>query len=138
MNIKAIALASVIGLSAPAITDITLNSQSASAMPTDFVRPSGAFMDGRRNWVVLLKLDEFGNYSYEGIDRKNGGSLVLKNAEISGNRQRYTYTFRNGGHRYIIAYRPKDPTIIRLTVVNPQGRTILNRLMERIGDDWDV
>ncbi|MGD1803838.1 hypothetical protein ACP6PL_00105 [Dapis sp. BLCC M126] len=45
MNIKAIALASVIGLSTPAIADIILNYHSASAMPIDFVRPTGAFMD---------------------------------------------------------------------------------------------
>ena len=138
MNIKAIALASVIGLSAPAIADISFNSHSASAMPTDFVRPTGAFMDNSENWVVWLKLDEFGNYTYEALDRKNGGSLTLKNASLRGNRKRYTYTFRNGSHKYIIAHRPKDPSIIRLTVVNPQGYVILNRLMERVGNDWDV
>ncbi|NEP08449.1 MAG: hypothetical protein F6K25_04615 [Okeania sp. SIO2G4] len=138
MNIKAIALASVIGLSTPAVADITLNSHSASAMPTDFVRPTGAFMDNSENWVVWLKLDEFGNYTYEAQSRKTGATLTLKNASITGNNQRYTYTFRNGSHKYIIAHRPKDPSIIRLTVVNPQGYVILNRLMEKVGNDWDV
>ncbi len=138
MNIKAIALASVIGLSVPTIADITLNYDSASAMPTDFVRPTGAFMDNSENWVVWLKLDEFGNYTYEAQSRKTGSSLTLKNASIKGNSKRYTYTFRNGSHKYIIAHRPKDPSIIRLTVVNPQGDVILNRLMERVGNDWDV
>ncbi|MDJ0516503.1 MAG: hypothetical protein QNJ74_09700 [Trichodesmium sp. MO_231.B1] len=138
MNIKAIALASIIGLSVPAIADITLNSHSASAMPTDFVRPTGAFMDNSENWVVWLKLDEFGNYTYEALSRKTGGSLTLKNAYFGGSSQRYTYTFRNGNHKYIIAHRPKDPSIIRLSVVNPEGDVILNRLMKRVGNDWDV
>ena len=95
-------------------------------------------MDASQQWVVWLKLDEFGAYTYQGQNRKNGSSLELKNPTISGNKQRYTYTFRNGNHEYIIAHQPKDPSFIRLTVVNPQGLTILNRLMERVGDDWDV
>ena len=138
MNIKAIALASVIGLSAPAITAITLNPQSASAMPTDFVRPTGAFMDASQQWVLKLNLDEFGAYTYDALNRNTGDSLNLKNAEIAGNNQRYTYTFKNGDYKYIIAYRPADTEYIRLTVVNPQGNTILNRLMQKVGNDWDV
>lgn len=138
MNIKAIALASVIGLSAPAITAISLSSQSASAMPTDFVRPKGAFMDTSQQWVIKLNLDEFGAYTYEAQNRKTGDNLTLKNPEISGNNQRYTYTFKNGLHKYIIGYQPSDTEYIRLKVVNPQGRTILNRLMKKVGDDWDV
>ncbi|MEB3340202.1 hypothetical protein [Okeania sp.] len=138
MNIKALALASVIGLSVPAIADIALSSHPAAAMPTDFVRPTGAFMDNSQNWVVWLRLDEFGNYTYEGLDRKNGGSLNLKNASMRGNSRRYTYTFENTGYKYIIAHRPKEPSIIRLTVVSPQGKVILNRLMERVGNDWDL
>ncbi len=138
MNIKAIALASIIGLSVPAIADITFNSHSASAMPTDFVRPTGAFMDNSQNWVVWLKLDEFGNYTYEAQSRRSGAFLTLKNPCIKGNNKRYTYTFENGSHTYIIAHRPKDPSIIRLSVVNPQGDVILNRLMEKVGTDWDV
>ena len=138
MNIKAIALASLIGLSAPAITEVAFNTQTASAMPTDFVRPKGAFMDASEQWVVWLKLNEFGVYTYEAQNRKTGDYLTLKNPDISGNKQRYTYTFKNGNYRYVIAHQPKDPEFIRLTVFNPQGRTILNRLMERVGNDWDV
>ncbi|NES06803.1 MAG: hypothetical protein F6K22_30695 [Okeania sp. SIO2F4] len=138
MNIKAIALASIIGLSTPAIADITLNSHSASAMPTDFVRPTGAFMDNSENSVVLLKLDEFGNYTYEAKSGRSGAFLTLKNPYIKGNNKRYTYTFKNGNHKYIIAHRPKNPSIIRLSVVNPQGYVILNHLMEKLGTDWDV
>ncbi|KST65489.1 hypothetical protein [Mastigocoleus testarum] len=138
MNIKAIALASVIGLSAPVVTQVAFNTQTASAVPVDFVRPKGAFMDASEQWVVWLKLNEFGVYTYEAQNRKTGDYLTLKNPEISGNRRRYTYTFKNGKYRYVIAHQPKDAEFIRLTVVNPQGYTILNRLMERVGDDWDV
>jgi len=138
MNIKAIALITILGLATPAIADVALNTKTASAMPTDFNRPTGAFMNGSQQWVVWLKLDEFGAYTYQGLNRKNGSSLELKNPTISGNKQRYSYTFRNNNYKYIIAHQPKDPDFIRLTVVNPQGLTVLNELMEYRGQDWDV
>lgn len=138
MNIKAIALASILGISAPAITNLSFSASTASAMPTDFIRPKGAFLDSSTQWLVRLNLDEFGAYTYEGQNRKTGDYLELKNAKISGDKYRYTYTFKNGDYQYVIAFRPSDPEYIRLTVIDPQGRTILNRLMERMGDDWDV
>ncbi|MCJ8281442.1 MAG: hypothetical protein MJK14_16630 [Rivularia sp. ALOHA_DT_140] len=138
MNIKVFALASIIGLSAPAITDIAFNSQSAMAMQTDFVRPTGAFLDNNQERLVKLNLDEFGVYTYQGQNRKTGDSLSLKNPEFSGNNQRYTYTFNNNNYRYIIAYQPSDEEYIRLMVVNPQGNIILNELMKKAGNDWDV
>ncbi|MEL6458425.1 MAG: hypothetical protein AAFX46_04675 [Cyanobacteria bacterium J06636_27] len=138
MNIKAIALASVVGLSAPAITAVTLNPQSASATPRNATRPTGAFLDKSKNWVIRLNYDRYGNYIYDSLDRKNYRTLNLKNPAIAGTYRRYTYTFYNGRHKYIVAHRPNDPQFIRVTVINPQGRTIFNRLMKRVGDDWDV
>ncbi|WP_413161577.1 hypothetical protein ACL6C3_23475 [Capilliphycus salinus ALCB114379] len=138
MNIKAIALAFLLGLSAPAITEIAFSTASVSAMPTDFPAPEGAFIDKSGQWVVKLNLDEFGAYTYEAQNRKTGNSLTLKKYTISGNKQRYTYTFKNGDYKYIIAYRPNDSQYIRLTVIDPEGDEILNRLMEKVGNDWDV
>ncbi|OKH52820.1 hypothetical protein NIES2101_13240 [Calothrix sp. HK-06] len=132
MNIKVIGLAAILGLSAPAITDIALNPQSAVAMPTDFVRPTGAFTDSSTEWVVKLNLDEFGVYTYSGQNTKQGSDLTLKSPEISGNSQSYTYTFKNNSYKYIITYQPADKKHIRLTVVNPQGSTILNKLMAKV------
>lgn len=137
MNIKVIALASIIGFSAPAITDMT-SAKSAMAMPVDFVRPTGAFMDGNQEWVVKLNLDQSGVYTYEGQNRKNGTGLTLKDPEISRNNQSYTYTFKNANYKYIITYQPSSVNNIRLTVVNPQGSTILNKQMAKVGNDWDV
>ncbi|KAF3888129.1 MULTISPECIES: hypothetical protein [Nostocales] len=132
MNIKVIGLAAILGLSAPAITDIVLNPQSAVAMPTDFVRPTGAFTDSSQEWVVKLNLDQFGIYTYSGQNIKQGSDLTLKNPEMSGNNQSYTYTFKNNNYKYIITYQPSDKKHIRLTVVNPQGSTILNKLMAKV------
>ncbi|MEO1431311.1 MAG: hypothetical protein AAFV71_20065 [Cyanobacteria bacterium J06633_8] len=57
MNIKALALASIIGFSAPAIIEAAFTSQGASAMPTDFVRATGTFVDANQEWVVRLYID---------------------------------------------------------------------------------
>ncbi|BAZ20310.1 hypothetical protein NIES4073_11860 [Kalymmatonema gypsitolerans NIES-4073] len=132
MNIKVLALAAILSFSAPAIIDIALNPQTAVAMPTDFVRPTGAFTDNNQEWVVKLNLDQFGIYTYEGQNVKKGSELTLKNPEMSGNSQSYTYSFKNENYKYIITYQPADTKHIRLTVVNPQGSTILNQLMAKV------
>ncbi|MEM9927612.1 MAG: hypothetical protein AAF915_28435 [Cyanobacteria bacterium P01_D01_bin.50] len=128
MNIKAIALASVIGLSAPAITEV-INANSASAMPTDFVRPKGTFADTKQEWELRLYLDEFGVYTYQATNTKNGNSLTLKDPELSREEQAYKYTFKNGQYRYQVIYNASRPKVIALYVFNPSGNVILNRNM---------
>ncbi|MDJ0800970.1 MAG: hypothetical protein QNJ51_29885 [Calothrix sp. MO_167.B12] len=129
MNIKALALASLIGLSAPAITAVGFTTNTASAMPTDFVRPKGTFADVNQEWEVRLYLDQFGVYSYQAINTKNGSSLTLKNPEVSQEEQAYKYTFKNGNYRYQVIYNPSRPKSIFLYVFNPNGNLILSRNM---------
>lgn len=129
MNIKAIALVSILGLGAPAITEVAFTTSSASAMPTDFVRPTGTFADGNQEWEVRLYLDQFGVYSYQAINTKNGSSLTLKNPEVSQEEQAYKYTFKNGKYRYQVIYNPSKPKSIFLYVFNPNGNLILSRNM---------
>ncbi len=128
MNIKALALASVIGLSAPAITEV-ITANSVSAMPTDFVRPTGTFADDKQEWEVRLYLDEFGVYTYQATNTKNGSSLTLKDPELSREEQAYKYTFKNGKYRYQVIYSASRPKTIALYVFNPSGNVILNREM---------
>ncbi len=128
MNIKAIALASVIGLSAPAIAEV-ITANSASAMPTDFVRAKGTFADLSQEWEVRLYIDTFGVYSYEAFNTKSGSSLTLKNPEVSREEQAYKYTFKSGKYRYQVIYNTSKPKAIALYVFNPSGKVILNREM---------
>ncbi len=129
MNIKALALASVIGLSAPAISEVAFNTKTASAMPTDFVRPKGTFADINQEWELRLYLDEFGVYTYQATNTKNGSSLTLKDPELSREEQAYIYTFKNGNYRYRVIYNASRPKAIALYVFNPSGNVILNREM---------
>ena len=134
MNFKALALASVIGLSAPAITEV-ITANSASAMPTDFVRVAGTFVDANQEWVIRLYVDEFGAYTYEGENTKTKASITLKNPEVSREEQAYIYKFKNGGYSYNIIYNPANDKSIALYVFNPSGNVIMTRNMAR---DWDI
>lgn len=77
MNFKALVLVSVMGLSAPAITEAAFTANSAFAMPTDYLRVGGTFVDANQEWVVRLYTDQFGAYTYEGENTKTGASLTF-------------------------------------------------------------
>ncbi|MEC4818887.1 MAG: hypothetical protein SAK29_37280 [Scytonema sp. PMC 1069.18] len=134
MNIKALALASVIGLSAPVLTEVAFTTNIASAMPTDFVRAGGTFVDQNQEWVVRLYVDEFGAYTYQGDNTKTGASLTLKNPEVSREEQAYIYTFKNNNYNYKVIYNPANSKSIALYVFNPNGNVILTRNMTRDED----
>lgn len=114
---------------------VTLNRLLTKASNPGLVYPQGYFKD--EQWGVRLQYKN-GQFTYFGEQFGTSNYLSLNRAEVSGNRQRYTYTFRNNGYQYVIAHRPDDPEIIRLQVIHPNGNTILNRLLTWVGDDYDV
>ncbi|HEY9835061.1 MAG TPA: hypothetical protein V6D26_31205 [Stenomitos sp.] len=122
MNIKAIALASILGLSTPTIADLVLNSPAIAAPQF----PTGTFMDD--TWSVALWFEN-NSYFYQGKNMKTGASLLLSGATTSGNNQRRVFTWRNGPSRYQVVWQPSDPNVIRVQVFSPNGKQILNRLL---------
>lgn len=122
MNIKATALAAILGLSAPTITAIAINSPAIAAPKF----PTGTFMDD--TWSVSLSFEN-NSYFYRGKNMKTGASLLLSGATTSGNNQRRIYTWRNGPNRYQVAWQPSDPGVIRVQVFAANGKEILNRLL---------
>ena len=93
MNIKAIALAAILGLSTPAISTLALNSPSIAAPQF----PTGTFMDD--TWSVSLWFEN-NSYFYQGKNMRTGASLMLSGATTSGNNQRRVFTWRNGPSRW--------------------------------------
>ncbi|QQE64585.1 hypothetical protein GFS31_12660 [Leptolyngbya sp. BL0902] len=83
------------------------------------------------DWVVNLWQAE-GTLHYQAMSRRNGGEMYLSGATQSGTQDRQIYTWRNGGHQYQVTWRPSDPDYIRLQVIDPNGREILNNLLSRI------
>ncbi len=125
MNIKGFVLASILGISIPAITTIA---NTNPVMAQNFSFPEGNFSDG--TWSITLGSSDSGYY-YTGTNLQNGKSIYLSSVNASGNNQRQLYTWRNGKNRYQVVYRPSDPNFIRVQVFSPNGKVILNRLLNR-------
>ncbi|HEY9612345.1 hypothetical protein [Allocoleopsis sp.] len=127
MNIKAITLAAILGLSTPTIADLAINSPVIAAPKF----PTGTFMDD--TWSVSLSFEN-NSYFYSGKNMRTGSSLLLSGATTSGNNQRRVFTWRNGPNRYQVVWRPSDPDVIRVQVFAPNGKEILNRLLSQNAD----
>ena len=123
MNLKAVPLAIILGLATPMITE-TLIPTAVSAQSS----PRGTFQDG--TWLVSIDYSN-NTFTYYGENKRNGDSIYLSGAVVSGNPQRRIYTWNNGGYRYRVAWRPSDPAWIRVQVISPNGQEILNRLLSR-------
>ena len=123
MKFKAIAIAGILGISAPVIADVTISQQAAVAQ---YSYPVGQYID--KEWSVTLSYSN-NAYYYYGQNNKNGANITLAGASASGNRQRQVYTWNNSGIRYQVTWRPNDPNTIRVQVIGRNGRLILNRLL---------
>lgn len=128
MNIKAVALATLLGLSTPAIAEIS-NPQSAIAQAPV---PYGTFQDSI--WAVNVSYAN-NTITYYGENKRTGDNIYLSGATVGGNAQRRVYTWQNGNYRYQVAWRPSDPDYIRVQVIDGRGRQVLNRLLNR---NWDI
>lgn len=127
MKLQAIALATILGLSAPAIADIALSTH-AVAQPN---APLGMYSDGE--WSVTI--DYYENaFSYYGRNIRTGDSLTLRGAKVSGNSQRRIYTWSNGDYKYQVVWQPRDSGVIRVQVFDGRRRESLNRLLYRTSD----
>lgn len=128
MNIKAVALVTLLGLSTPAILEIA-NPQSAIAQASV---PAGTFQDS--TWAVNVSYSN-NSIAYYGENKRTGDNIYLSGATVGGNAQRRVYTWQNGNYRYQVAWRPSDPDYIRVQVFDGRGRQIFNRLLNR---NWDI
>lgn len=127
MNLKAIALTTILGLSAPAIADVTLNTSALAQTKA----PLGMFQDSE--WSVTISYNS-NTLNYYARNLRTDGSLSLRGATVGGNSQRRIYTWNNGDHRYQVTWQPSDPDFIRLQVTDPKARVVLNRLLSRSAD----
>ncbi|HIK40666.1 hypothetical protein [Thermoleptolyngbya sp. M55_K2018_002] len=125
MNLKSIALSLVLGLSTPLLAAELLTPQAAIAQTF----PTGDYASDR--WFISIWF-EGGSLQYQGIDRSNQATLRLAGAAVSGDSSRRVYTWRNGDYRYQVSWRPSDPGFIRLQVFHPNGRELVNSLLQEI------
>jgi hypothetical protein len=130
MNYKAIALATILGIATPAIIDVAT---TKPVLAQTFNYPEGTFAD--RDWKVSLSYSN-NVYYYYGENRRHSNSYIsLSGAVTSGDNARQIYTWNNNRMRYRVTWRPSDPNFVRLEVINPSGKVILNRILEAFQDD---
>ena len=104
----------------------TLNDRGDTKLTQQF--PSGKFSDD--DWLISLWYKN-GTHYYQGTELGTGNSLSLTGAKSLIDRQRHTYTWQNGDYRYQINWQPNNPDYIRLEVFAPNGKQLLNRLLEK-------
>jgi hypothetical protein len=124
-NVRAIALATILGISAPTLIDTAIGVSAVAAFP---VFPTGDFSDG--NWMITLYYDNNVRH-YHGWNLKTGDTISLSGGTVSGDSRRWVYSWLNDDYIYEVSWRPSDPNIIRLQVFDPNGKTIVNRLMTK-------
>jgi hypothetical protein len=110
-------------------TTIALNLTPAIAGPNHPYYSSEGSIYRDRDWVV--ELDYSGNtYRYRGVNKRSGSEIVLAGATVSVTGKRKIYTWNNAGTRYRVTWQPQDPETIRLQVISPNGKYIINRLLQ--------
>lgn len=124
MNIKAIILATMVGFATPIVVEGVANLR-VLANPSF---PSGNFGDDL--WLITLSYEN-NVRRYYGQNLKTGDTIDLSGSNVSENNQRWVYTWLNDKYRYQVAWQPKEPDVIRLQILSPSGKIILNRLLQR-------
>lgn len=128
MNYKGIALAAFLGIATPAILDIAI---PQSALAAKYNYPKGTFAD--KEWRVSLSFNN-NVYYYYGEKLNSNAYISLSGAVASGTNDRQVYTWNNNRTKYQVSWRPSDPSFIRVQVISPSGKVILNRLLMATSD----
>jgi hypothetical protein len=118
----------MIGLATPTLFT-SLNPAPVMAQPEQ--KLGGVFSDNK--WNVSIAYDR-NTYRYRANSIGDKTGIDLAGAVVSGTRDRRTYTWNNGGTRYQAIWQKKDPDFIRVRVLSPSGKEILNRLLKREED----
>jgi hypothetical protein len=123
-----IAIAAIIGLSTPTLF---ASFNPAPVMAQSEQKLSGVFSDNK--WNVSIAYDR-NTYRYKANRIGDKTGIDLAGAVVGGTRDRRTYTWNNGGTLYQAIWQKKDPDFIRVRVLSPSGKEILNRLLKRQED----
>jgi hypothetical protein len=127
MKLFNLATALILGFGVPLLAQGLAPSTAVAV--TANPRPEGGFND--REWQVTL-VRQNNSYRYQGYNYKSNKSIELSGAKVSGTAQRRIYTWNNEGTKYQVVWQSKDPNYLRVQVIGNNGKTILNRLLQRM------
>jgi hypothetical protein len=117
------AISLLIGLATPLCTQ-AIFPMTAIAEEHDV---TGCYRDSE--WQVVVYRQN-GSYYYYGKQNKSDRVIRLPNARISTDGLRQIYTWNNRGTRYQVVWQHRDPDFIRVRVVTPRSKEVLNRLIQ--------
>jgi hypothetical protein len=87
---------------------------------------AGCYKD--REWQISVSRQN-NTYRYQGQKIGSTRSIQLAGATVSRVGSRQTYTWNNGGTKYQVVWKNQDPDFIRVRVITPNGKEVLNRLL---------
>ncbi|MTJ09267.1 hypothetical protein [Anabaena sp. UHCC 0204] len=129
MKIPGIAISLVLGLALPIVADISVQNQAVA----NLAFPEGEFFDVEgqpRIWNLTLWQNK-GQYYYKNLNLKTGKKLCLIGAKASGTKARPVFTWTNAKYKYRVSWQIVQTDLVRLEVINPSGKVILNQLLVR-------
>ena len=129
MQVQEIAISLVLGLSLPIVADVSVQSQAVA----NLAFPEGEFFDVQgqpRNWHLTLWQAK-GQYYYKNLNLKTGKKLCLIGAKASGTQARPVFTWTNAKYKYRVSWQIVQPELVRLEVIDPSGKAILNQFLVR-------
>lgn len=112
------------GLATPLVTQAVIPMVAVAKANS----PDGSFVD--REWTISIYYQN-NTYQYSGYNHQTEKSISLAGATVSGDSNRKIYTWNNGGTRYQVTWQRRDPDFIRVRVITPNGKEVLNRLLPR-------
>jgi hypothetical protein len=131
MKVYAVATAILVGLAVPLVSNFSYAAVAQSPENARSVPLDGTFID--KNWVVTVSQED-GRYRYVGYDVKTSKSIELIGAAFSQQAGKHFYTWSNGDTKYQVIWQPQDRDYVRLKVISPNQKKVLNRLLSRQED----
>ena len=117
-----LAAALIFGLAVPALTQAI----APTIVHAEVKDLNDVFAD--KEWNVSI-YHQNNSYHYRGYNVRTKSSIELSGATVTRDGERKIYTWNNGGTRYRVTWQPKDPSYIRVRVMTPNGKEVLNRLL---------
>lgn len=128
MKVYALVAAVLVGIASPLVTSFSNPVAAHTRKVAQTVPLIGSFGDG--NWFVTIS-EQNGVYRYTGYDRKTSKSIELSGAVVTNQGGKRLYTWRNGDTKYRVIWQPQDQDYVRLQVIQPNRKEVLNRLLSR-------
>jgi hypothetical protein len=127
MKVYALVSAVLLGVAVPLVTNLA---SPAAAQPLkDTPTPLyGSFGDS--DWMVTVTQED-GRYRYLGYNFKKNKSIELIGAKVINQGGKRLYTWHNGDTKYRVTWQPQDQDYVRLQVISPNRKEVLNRLLSR-------